>query len=222
MVTQIRSDLWQTPSFSPFPGLTTHSYLWAPANGENVLFYSPGDTADFDALAELGGVAHQYLSHQDEAGPMLRRVAERFGARLHAPAADLGGIEEHATPDVLLAERGSDAQRVEVIPTPGHTPGSTSFVVTGDGEERYLFTGDTLFRGASGNWHAGFIPGMSDADDLRAALAVLADTAPDLVASSAFAGESGVHAVTPGEWRIAIEQALAGLPAPSGASSSAP
>ena len=38
-----------------------------------------------------------------------------------------------------------DTNDVEVLPTPGHSPGSTCYVVTGVGGERYLFTGDTIF-----------------------------------------------------------------------------
>lgn len=38
-VRQIRSDLWETRTDSPFPGLTTHAYLWTRPAG-NVLFYT--------------------------------------------------------------------------------------------------------------------------------------------------------------------------------------
>ncbi|NMD54131.1 MULTISPECIES: MBL fold metallo-hydrolase [Tsukamurella] len=211
MLTTIRPDLVETPMFSPFPGLTTHAYLWTPANGGNILFYSPGDDAEFDALADRGGVTHQYLSHQDEAGPMLRAVAERFGAVLHAPARDLAGITEHATPGVLLADRTVDANGVEVIPTPGHTPGSTSFLVIGVDGARYLFTGDTLFRAADGRWNAGYIPGMSDGESLLASLELLGGLEPDLVVSSAFAGDRGAHAVDPAGWRHTVAETAARL-----------
>ena len=43
------------------------------------MFYSPATDADFDGIDGLGGVAAQYLSHLDEAGPNLARVADRFG-----------------------------------------------------------------------------------------------------------------------------------------------
>ncbi|CAM3783052.1 MBL fold metallo-hydrolase [Tsukamurella ocularis] len=204
MLTPIRPDLLETPAYSPFPGLTTHAYLWTPPTGGTVLFYSPGDAANFDALAEHGGIAHQYLSHQDEAGPVLGDIAARFGAVLHAPEGDLAGIVEHADPGVVFAGRGIDANGVEVIPTPGHTPGSTSFLITGSDGARYLFTGDTLYRGADGRWNAGYIPGMSDGAQLLASLEVLGGLAPDLVASSAFAGEHGAHAVDPEDWRRTV------------------
>ena len=59
-MTQISDDLWQTRTESPFPGLTTHAYLWRGPRG-NILFYSPASEADFDAIDELGCVSARYL-----------------------------------------------------------------------------------------------------------------------------------------------------------------
>src|SRR5918997_2416262 len=98
-ITQIKDDLFQTRMDSPLPGLTTHAYLWRRPRG-NVLFYSPATDADFDAIDDLGGVGAQYLSHLDEAGPNLARIAERFGRQLHAPAAEVDAISEHRHVDV--------------------------------------------------------------------------------------------------------------------------
>lgn len=44
--------------------------------------------------------------------------------------------------------------RVEVLHTPGHTPGSVSFAVH-DAVETLLLTGDTLFAGSIGRWDLG-------------------------------------------------------------------
>lgn len=46
------------------------------------------------------------------------------------------------------------SSRVEVLHTPGHTPGSVSFAVC-DGPETTLLTGDTLFAGSIGRWDIG-------------------------------------------------------------------
>lgn len=203
-------DLWETREDAPFPGLTTHAYLWAgPAN---VLFYSMAGEVDFDELERLGGFTDQYLSHQDEAGPVLARIAERFGAKLNAPAAEQDEIGRHTRIDVLLAERRVDRNGVEVLPTPGHTVGSTCYLVHG-ASGRYLFTGDTMFVGASGKWSAGFIEGYSDARTLASSLRFLETLAPDVVISSAFPSDSGVHFVEPGRWPQHVAEALAGLPA---------
>ena len=125
---QVLADLWQTRTDSPFPGLTTHAFLWT---GRNALFYSTATDADFGALEELGGVADQYLSHRDEAGPMLARIADQFDSSLHAPVAELLEIGQHAHVDVPLGSRHVDVNGVEVIPTPGHSPGSTCYLANG-------------------------------------------------------------------------------------------
>lgn len=206
---KVLDDLWETRTDSPFPGLTTHAYLWTEAR--NVLFYSVATDVDFDELEALGGISDQYLSHRDEAGPMLGQIARRFGTRLHASAAELLDIGKHAHVDVPLGSRHVDANGVEVIPTPGHTPGSTCYLVTGAGGRRYLFTGDTIFRGASGDWVAGFIAGMSDAAALAKTLDLLATLEPDVVISSAFGGDEGVHELGDQRWSDCVEQAAATL-----------
>ena len=207
----VLSDLWETQTYSPFPGLTTHAYLWTPAN---VLFYSVGTDGDFDELAGLGGVNHQYLSHRDEAGPMLKRIAERFGATLHAAAADLPDITQHAHVDVASSGHQTDANGIEIIPTPGHSPGSVCYVVEG-ADGRYLLTGDTVFRDTEGRWRAGYIEGFhqsGDAATIADSLRVIAGLAPDYVISSAFQGDSAVHRIENGRWPDDVAQAIAGLP----------
>lgn len=45
--------------------------------------------------------------------------------------------------------------RVEVLHTPGHTPGSVCFSITGTDAGTTLLTGDTLFAGSIGRWDLG-------------------------------------------------------------------
>ncbi|VEG41445.1 Zn-dependent hydrolase [Mycolicibacterium flavescens] len=211
-LTRIRDDLWQTRMDSPFPGLTTHAYLWRGPHG-NVLFYSPATEADFDAIDALGGVSAQYLSHLDEAGPNLKRIEKRFGRRLHAPEAEIDTIAEHARVDVAVASvRHVDVNGVEVLPTPGHSAGSTSYLVTGVTGERYLFTGDTMFPTASETWATFLVPGRGDAGQLRESVKFLGTVAPDLVISSAFGGETAWMTVDSQQWAECVAQALATVP----------
>ncbi|OBF33618.1 MBL fold metallo-hydrolase [Mycobacterium sp. ACS1612] len=212
-MTQIRDDLWQTRTESPFPGLTTHAYLWRRPTG-NILFYSPASDADFDAIEDLGGVSAQYLSHLDEAGPMLARVAERFGSRLHAPAAELDAITRHARVDVpVAARRHVDENGVDVVPTPGHSDGSTCYLAEGVGGETYLFTGDTMFPTAAGTWATFLAPGRGSAADLRSSLEVLATVQPSVVISSAFGGDTAIESVDNGRWSECVAEALKTVPA---------
>ncbi|RAV11657.1 MBL fold metallo-hydrolase [Mycolicibacterium sp. GF69] len=211
-LTRLRDDLWQTRMDTPFPGLTTHAYLWRGPRG-NVLFYSPATEADFDAIDALGGVEAQYLSHLDEAGPNLARIAERFGRRLHAPGVESDDIGKHGRVDVMLdGSRQVDVNGVEVLPTPGHSPGSTSYLVTGATGEKYLFTGDTMFPTADGTWATFLVPGRGDADQLRESVTLLGSVTPDLVISSAFGGETAWTVVDEHSWAQCVAQALATVP----------
>lgn len=214
----VLTDLWETRTDSPFPGLTTHAYLWTKTNA---LFYSPTTDAEFDDLKALGGIADQYLSHRDEAGPMLEAIARQFDSTLHAHAADLPDINRHSRVDVPLARRHVDYNGVEIIPTPGHSPGSVCYLVPG-AEGSYLFTGDTLYRNADGHWRAGYIEGFHqprDADTIAESLRILAELSPDVVISSAFQGDSALHRIQPGHWRGHVARAIAGLPTRSASSS---
>ncbi|HEX3289572.1 MAG TPA: MBL fold metallo-hydrolase [Mycobacterium sp.] len=209
---QVLTDLWQTRTDSPFPGLTTHAFLWT---GRNALFYSTATDADFAALDELGGVADQYLSHRDEAGPMLAKIADHFDSTLHAPVTELLEIGQHAHVDVPLGSRHVDVNGIEVVPTPGHSPGSTCYLIHG-ADGRYLFTGDTMVFGDSGAWWAGYIPGISDADALAASLRLLRTLEPDVAISSAYQGDSAVHRIEAGRWADHVDQAIDGLTASLG------
>lgn len=204
---RVLTDLWQTRTDSPFPGLTTHAFLWT---GRNALFYSTATDADFPELDDLGGVADQYLSHRDEAGPMLAKIADHFDSALHAPVTELLEIGQHAHVDVPVGSRHVDVNGVEVIPTPGHSPGSTCYLIDG-AEGKYLFTGDTMVLGDSGAWWAGYIQGISDADTLAESLLLLRTLEPDVVISSAYQGDSAVHRIAAGHWSGHVDQALDGL-----------
>ena len=211
MLRKIRDDLWETQGESPFPGLTTHAYLWTPPSGGNVLFYSTVTDADFDEIERRGGIAHQYLSHHDEAGPMVREIAKRFGARLHAGHSDAERIAKVVDHGIWLDRRQVDENGVEAIPTPGHTPGSICYLVNGSGGERYLFTGDTIYTERDGSWAAGNLS-FSDPDALASSLKLLASLRPDVVASSAAPGSVGAHDLRDGDdWAGNVGEALASL-----------
>ncbi|MGB3483331.1 MAG: MBL fold metallo-hydrolase [Mycobacterium sp.] len=210
---KIGTDLWETRPDSPFPGLTTHAYLWTGGRDGNILFYSPATEADFDRIDELGGIGHQYLSHQDEAGPMLAAIHRRFDTRLHAPQPELAAIGAHRHVDVPLADRHVDTNGIEVIPSPGHTAGSTCYLLTADDGTRLLFTGDTMFVGADGTWAPGYLPPMSDATTLAQTLHLLRTLTPDVVISSAFPSDSAVHVLDGRPWAACVDEALDALAA---------
>jgi hydroxyacylglutathione hydrolase len=59
--------------------------------------------------------------------------------------------------DLLDGDRlSAGSLRLEVLHTPGHTPGSVCFAVSdGEGPAATLLTGDTLFAGSIGRWDLG-------------------------------------------------------------------
>ncbi len=203
-------DLWQTRAEHPFPGLTTHAYLLIREAG-NVLFYNTGHTDELEHMGELGGVARQYLSHRDEVGPSLTRIRQMFGATLYCHRIEEDAVRGVTPVDVTFESREVHPGGIEVIPTPGHTPGSACFLVKSPHQKTYLFTGDTIYIGDDGSWRNGFLPGTSNKPDLVESLRLLRELEPDVVISSATGGRYPYREVRPGAWKLAVDEALASL-----------
>ncbi len=189
---QILSDLWETAVESPFPGLTTHAYLWTRDDG-NVLFYNTSQQQDIRQMADLGGVACQLLSHRDEVGQSLIQIRDLYAARLGVHQAELEHLAEVCQPDIIFQHRQCLFDDLEVVPTPGHTPGSCCFLASLAEGLTALFSGDTLYWSDAG-LRPGLLP-FSDRDQLIESLTLLEKVSPDLVCSSAFSGESGFKEV---------------------------
>jgi hydroxyacylglutathione hydrolase len=139
-----------------------------PAEREAVLI-DPGDEADriLLALAETKCRAIALLhthGHFDHIGATAA-VKRATGAAIRIDAADRPLYDALADQAAFFGVSAaaplppdggfSDAEtiavgrfRLEVISTPGHTPGSTSFRL--DGDTPILFSGDTLFRRSIG------------------------------------------------------------------------
>jgi len=203
----VMPDLWETETEHPAPGLTTHAYLFTRPQG-NILFYNTSRPSAWPVIEKLGGIAWQLLSHEDEVGPSLQTIRERFGAKLGIHKAEREAAARFCAPDLLFREAGPLFDAVEIIPTPGHTPGSTCFQVTGQQGMRYLFTGDTIYRANHGQWRAGMIDGHSNRSQLRSSLQLLRTLSPDVVISSAFTGDAGYQRLAGHEWQASVDQAL--------------
>lgn len=118
--------------------------------GDEAIVVDPSrDIARYEGfLDELGARLVQVLDthvHADHVsgGPAL---AKKRGAPYFVAAGDEFELRKDVTPladraEIRLGgERGVSVQ-VQAVKTPGHTPGSTSYLVGG----KYLFSGDTLF-----------------------------------------------------------------------------
>lgn len=211
---QIYPDLWQTRAEQPLPSvadLVTRAYLITRADG-NLLIYSTGLPEEHQAIGDLGGIRRQYLSHVDEAGPALKTLQETFGSELWGHAVEADAVLRRAGVAPNRTFTGPETHGdLEVMPLPGHTPGSTAYLYRSLHGRTYLFTGDTIGRDDRGVWTAGYLP-FSDKAQLVATLRRLAELAPDVVLSSAF-GRNHPHTemTAPGQWRAAVDEALAPL-----------
>jgi glyoxylase-like metal-dependent hydrolase (beta-lactamase superfamily II) len=98
-----------------------------------------------DAVSDVHPTAilttHGHFDHVGAARPLADRLAIPF--RLHRADAATFDLD----PDESLTEGSIEVGRltIDVIETPGHTPGSVSFAVDGA-----LLSGDTLFPGGPG------------------------------------------------------------------------
>ncbi|QRN93991.1 MBL fold metallo-hydrolase [Archangium violaceum] len=87
----------------------------------------------------LGGVQDILLTHRDDVAD-ADRYAAHFGARVWIHEED-----RHAAPYATSLVRGQEPATIReglvALPVPGHTRGSMMFLL----EDRYLFTGDSLY-----------------------------------------------------------------------------
>lgn len=98
----------------------------------------------------------------------------------------------------------------EVIPMPGHTPGSTAYLWD-DERHRFLFTADSLYLGRDGSWRAAVLE-SSDRERYIASLERLRQLEFDvLVPWAAPAGQPYVSVVSHAEARRRLAEVIARL-----------
>ena len=111
--------------------------------------------AHFDHIADVGGLRERTraraLLHPADL-PIYHQqpnLARLFGLPEMPPIVELDG-------DLMDGDRFTIGKvSVEVLHTPGHTPGSVCFAVADGAAPTQLLTGDTLFAGAIGRWDLG-------------------------------------------------------------------
>jgi hydroxyacylglutathione hydrolase len=208
---QIYPDLWVTEPehLAPeLPDLTLYAYLLVRETG-NVLFCRSEHHADHQHIKELGGITHQYLTHWHEAAPGLARVKKMFGSKLACHRLAEAAVSKFSSVDVTFERRGVHLGDIEVIPSPGHTPGSTCFRFKSPHGRTYLFAGDTLFP-SRGTWQAvAFEDGNKS--DLKQSLAMLRSVDADVVLCGASVADAPIKAISRAEWHAALEQAARSL-----------
>lgn len=197
--------LYGTPT-APLPfldGVVVRAYLLERPQGNVILYNAPGIGAAADEIREMGRPERLLMNHHHEA---------MYGA----PGLDVPAwIHEADRPRVDMPVAGTFAGRhmigddLELIPTPGHTPGTTMFLWD-TGDHRILFPGDSLWV-QGGEWKA-VVLGDSDRAAYLDSLAALKEVAFDiLVPWGVEAGEPYGYAVTRDEATAKLDRIIARL-----------
>jgi glyoxylase-like metal-dependent hydrolase (beta-lactamase superfamily II) len=143
------------PQALPFaPSLEIRAFVLERRHG-NVLVYST------DTLDDPDGVSRWYLNHGHEA----MFVSGTVTAPLFVHERDRRSVEAKAHVRATFSRRHTLDDDFEVIPTPGHTPGATTYLWD-SGEHRFLFTGDTIFL-RDGEWVAAVLDSSDRASYLE-------------------------------------------------------
>lgn len=165
----------------PVGPLRVNCYLLAAEGAPEAAVIDPGDEAEaILARARDEGLQVRAVllthAHWDHIGAVAE-VAEATGAPVMLHRADqplLDAWSPRPVQPACFLDQGDEvrvgAVRLQVLHTPGHTPGGLCFLAG-----RHLFTGDTLFAGAVGRWD---FPGGSEAAlrrSLRERILVLPD-----------------------------------------------
>jgi glyoxylase-like metal-dependent hydrolase (beta-lactamase superfamily II) len=209
---QIQPDLWVTEAEHPLPDelpdLMMCAYLVVRQQG-NVLFCRSEHAADHQHMQALGGITRQYLTHWHEAAPGLARLKERFGSQLVCHRLAEVAVSKFSPVDHTFDTRHVQLGNVEVIPTPGHTAGSSCFRFKSPHGKTYLFVGDTIFP-SRGSWQAvAFDDGNKT--DLKNSLALLRELNTDVVLCGASVADVPFKAMSRIEWDTALVQATRSL-----------
>jgi glyoxylase-like metal-dependent hydrolase (beta-lactamase superfamily II) len=190
METVIPGLLASAPTPLPFaPTLGARAFLLERERG-NLLIYSAGELeAQLPAIGQRGRISRQYLNHHHEAEAfpdgLIGSLVVHEAA--HEPVAAKAAVE------TTYAERHVLDDDFEVIPTPGHTNGSTCFLWHSEGG-RALFTGDTIYL-SDGEWVAAVLA-SSDRAKYVESLELIRELDFDLLVPWIATAGQPYHAVT--------------------------
>lgn len=138
---KVANGLYATPTTElPFDKrFRFKSFVLERSEGNIVIFHSGRIDEAADDIRALGGADRVLMNHEHES----------LGGQTHfdAPYYIHQDDKEAVTDTLQIAGTFKDREQLyddlEVIPAPGHTPGTTLYLWD-NGEHRYLFTGDFL------------------------------------------------------------------------------
>jgi hypothetical protein len=116
------------------------SFVLERPEGNVIIYNSPGVSSSANAIRDLGGASRLLINHGHEA---------MYGAPdLHVPvyvhARDRAEVARSLSVAGVFDQRQMIDHDLEVIPTPGHTVGTASYLWD-NGGRRFLFTGDFIW-----------------------------------------------------------------------------
>ena len=199
------------PATLPFlANAQVRSFILERPRGNVIVYNSPGLSEAADEIRALGAATHLLINHGHEAMYGAPRLDVPVFVHERDRAETAGSLSVAGT----FTGRQMIDDDLEVIPTPGHTPGTTSYLWD-SGTHRLLFTGDSLWV-EYGDWRA-VVLGSSDRAASLDSLRLISDLDFDvLVPWAAMKGEPSVHVVTHDDARRRIDAVIARVEAGGG------
>lgn len=205
---QLYDDLWiSTPEFpadNPEPQQMMHGFLLQHPRG-NLLISRVESLDDHDVIAGLGGIIRHYFTHWHEAGPGARLLQQRFNSALYCHTRALGAISPFVEADDTFNQAEVHCGSFHVVPTPGHTPGSTSYLYASPFGKTYLFVGDTITLHHD-RWVTVLVPESNEAE-LKQTLEFYRALRPDVVLMGTTTGHLSWQEVDVREWLALLDEA---------------
>jgi glyoxylase-like metal-dependent hydrolase (beta-lactamase superfamily II) len=197
--------LQATPA-APLPfarNLVARSFLLERPQGNLLVYNSPGLTTAAHAIQAAGGATRLFINHGHEA--MFGRPGVDVPVFVHE--SDQREVARSLPIAGTFSERHRLDDDFEVIPTPGHTPGTTSYLWD-SGIHRFLFTGDMLWT-QGGEWEV-VVLGSSDRAAYLNSLALVRELDFDvLVPWAGVDGERFIDVVSPDQVRERLDAIIA-------------
>lgn len=138
---QVAEGLYATPtSILPFDRRFEFKSFVLQRESKNIIIYHSSHLKEAQQEIEsLGDVSKVLMNHDHESLGGRHQLDVPY----YINEKDADALKRSISIDGYINERQMLAEDLEVIPTPGHTPGTTMFLWD-NGEHRYLFTGDFL------------------------------------------------------------------------------
>lgn len=195
---RVSDYLYQSAPDHPFQNeVKTSAYLLIRRGGNLLMYSSKSMEHEAERIRALGGIAHQYLNHRDEASKSCNWVGETFNAPLACHQKEAEAVAKVCTVHKTFDEETDLHPDLRAIPTPGHCPGSTCYLWQAP-DRRYLFTGDTIYL-TDGRWRVFVSRGTSA--EMIASLELISELAFDVLVPGLFQGDVAQVPVTPAEIR---------------------